>query len=205
MKVPTILTTCAAVALLLPVAHATAATKIVEYPTTQATSTPTRADVIRGEALNRRYHLGAYRNEGTRPTPAELRAMIIRGEALNRRYGLGDHASTGVFFSDVANSDAVARFQANAKADQSRDVVSRYATNLADDESATPSFSSDQANSNVVARHQALGRLHTPVSSGDDSVFKSVPIDAGIAVGLLLISLAGFTLARSRNLPGRPA
>src|SRR5438067_11523304 len=77
MKPQTILTICIAVAVFVPVAQATAATKIAEYTAPQSSST--RAELIRGDALNRRYHLGAYRQTGTRPTVAELRAMTIRG------------------------------------------------------------------------------------------------------------------------------
>jgi len=201
MKPRTILTICIAVAVFVPVAQATAATKIAEYTAPQSSST--RAELIRGDALNRRYHLGAYRQTGTRPTVAELRAMTTRGDALNRKYGLGAYATGGAFLSDVASSDAVARFQANAKLDRS-DAVSRFATNLADD-SLTTTFSSDVANSSTVARHQALGRLAVPQPAGDSSVFRSPAIDTGIAAGLLLVSLAGFMLARSRSLPGRPA
>lgn len=47
----------------------------------------------------------------------EIRAMTIRGEALNHKYHLGVYAPAAVgigrFASDVANSDAVARYQAN--------------------------------------------------------------------------------------------
>ena len=172
MKPRTILTICIAVAVFVPVAQATAATKIAEYTAPQSSSTPTRAE-------------------------------LTRGDALNRKYGLGAYATGGTFLSDVASSDAVARFQANAKLDRS-DAVSRFATNLADD-SLTTTFSSDVANSSTVARHQALGRLAVPQPAGDSSVFRSPAIDTGIAAGLLLVSLAGFMLARSRSLPGRPA
>src|SRR6266403_1972416 len=47
----------------------------------------------------------------------EIRAMTIRGEALNHKYHLGLYAPAAVgigrFASDVANSSAVARYQAN--------------------------------------------------------------------------------------------
>jgi len=139
----------------------------------------------------------------------EIRAMTIRGEALNHKYHLGVYAPTTVgnsgFTSDVANSNAVARHQADATVDRS-DALSRYQTNVRGTESTTQGFASDVANSDAVARYQAnLGNDVTPVSSGDGGVFQSPAADAGIAAGLvLLISAVGFTLARSRNRPVRP-
>ena len=121
----------------------------------------------------------------------EIRAMTIRGEALNHKYHLGVYTpatgGTNGFASDVANSNAVARYQANATSDRQ-------------------SFASDVANSDAVARYQAnLGNNATPVSSGDSGVFESPAAAAGIAAGLLLlISAIGFTLTRSRNRPVRP-
>jgi hypothetical protein len=139
----------------------------------------------------------------------EIRAMTIRGEALNHKYHLGVYAPTAVgisgFASDVANSNAVARYQAGATADRS-DAVSRYQANVTGTESATQSFASDVSNSDAVARYQAnLGNDVTAVSSGDSGVFQSPAADAGIAAGLvLLISALGFTLTRSRNRSVRP-
>jgi hypothetical protein len=136
----------------------------------------------------------------------EIRAMTIRGEALNHKYHLGVYAPTAVgisgFTSDVANSNAVARYQT---ADRS-DAVSRYQTNVTGSKSTTQSFASDVANSDAVARYQAnVGNDVTPVSSGDNGVFQSPAAAAGIAAGLaLLISAIGFTLTRSRNRSVRP-
>jgi len=48
-------------------------------PTTQAL----QADIVRGEALNRKYHLGAYAS----PAGAAAQAERDRGYALNARYG----------------------------------------------------------------------------------------------------------------------
>jgi hypothetical protein len=173
VKVRSILITGAIFALAVPVAQAAASTKSLVHP-----STETRAMAIRGEALNHKYHLGAYTSAG----------VGISG-----------------FFSDVANSNAVARHQVGATAGRS-DAVSRYQANVTGTESATQSFASDVANSDAVARYQAnLGNDVTPVSSGDDGVFQSPAADAGIAAGLvLLISAIGFTLTRSRNRPVRP-
>ena len=56
-------------------------------PTFGPTRAEQRADTVRGEALNRKYSLGAYK---TNVTPAEYRALMLRSEALNRRYGLGE-------------------------------------------------------------------------------------------------------------------
>jgi hypothetical protein len=139
----------------------------------------------------------------------EIRAMTIRGEALNQKYHLGVYAPAaagiGGFASDVANSSAVARYQAGPTADRS-DAVSRYQANVTGSKPTPQSFASDVANSDAVARYQAnLGNDVTPVSSGGNGVFQSPAADAGIAAGLaLLISAVGFTLTRSRNRPVRP-
>jgi len=47
-----------------------------------------RAEMIRGDALNRMFGLGKYAS----PTPAQLRAIQRRSIALNRYYGLGQFA-----------------------------------------------------------------------------------------------------------------
>jgi hypothetical protein len=80
MKVRSILITGAVFALIVPVAQAAASSKTLVHPSTEI-----RAMTMRGEALNHKYHLGAY-------APA---------------------AGIGGFASDVANSSAVARYQAN--------------------------------------------------------------------------------------------
>jgi hypothetical protein len=134
--------------------------------------------------------------------------MTIRGEALNHKYHLGVYAPTAVgisgFASDVANSNAVARHQANATSDRS-DALSRYQANVTGSQSTTQSFASDVANSDAVARYQAnVASDVTPVSSSD-GVFESPATAAGIAVGLvLLISAVGLTLTRSRHRSIRP-
>jgi hypothetical protein len=173
MKVRSILITGAVFALAVPVAQAAATTKSLVHPSTEI-----RAMTIRGEALNRKYHLGVY-------APAAV--------------------GIGRFASDVANSSAVARYQANATSDRS-DALSRYQANVTGSKSTTQSFASDVANSDAVARYLANhGNDVTPVSSGDDGVFQSPAAAAGIAVGFaLLISAVGLTLTRSRNRSVRP-
>jgi hypothetical protein len=59
-------------------------------------------DLARGDALNKRYHLGKYTpaaQAGPKPagmTKRQWQAEVARGDALNRRYGLGAYAdSTG--------------------------------------------------------------------------------------------------------------
>lgn len=85
MKIRSILITGAAFALVVPVAQAAAGSKSLVHP--------------------------------VRVSSTEIRAMTIRGEALNRKYHLGVHApaaaGTSVVASDVANSNAVARYQTN--------------------------------------------------------------------------------------------
>jgi hypothetical protein len=58
------------------------------------------ADLARGDALNKRYHLGKYSpavQAGPRPegmTTQQWQAELARGDALNQRYGLGAYAET---------------------------------------------------------------------------------------------------------------
>jgi hypothetical protein len=58
-------------------------------------------DVARGDALNKRYHLGKYSPAALAgPKPAALttqqwQAELARGDALNERYGLGAYADSG--------------------------------------------------------------------------------------------------------------
>jgi uncharacterized protein with beta-barrel porin domain len=47
-----------------------------------------RALTLRGEALNRTYHLGEYAG----PSKEAIHALTLRGEALNRTYHLGAYA-----------------------------------------------------------------------------------------------------------------
>jgi hypothetical protein len=58
-------------------------------------------DLARGDALNKRYHLGKYSpaaQAGPKPagiTTQQWQAELARGDALNRRYGLGAYADSG--------------------------------------------------------------------------------------------------------------
>jgi hypothetical protein len=60
-----------------------------------------KAELIRGEALNKRYHLGTYSlaaQSGPRPagmTTQQWQAELARGDALNERYRLGAYADSG--------------------------------------------------------------------------------------------------------------
>jgi hypothetical protein len=190
----TVLSIVAASALIVPAAQARTDYSVGNQ--TPSSSTEIQALTIRGDALNRRYHLGQYRQSNA----AAVRALTIRGEALNRVYGLGAYAPVR-FSSDLANSNAVARFLANGGT-QTTDALGRYLDNTASDVTATPSFSSDVANSDAVARFQA--NHGTSVSTGD-GVLNSPATDAGIAICLLLVSLGGFMLARRSHRPVRPA
>ena len=216
MKARTIiLSVVAASALIVPAAQARTDYSVGQQ--TPSSSTEIQAMTIRGDALNRRYHLGQY----TQSNAAAIRALTIRGEVLNRLYGLGSYApvrfssdvansdavarflanNVTTFSSDVANSDAVARFLANGGA-QTPDVLGRYLNNVTSDLTVTPSFSSDVANSDAVARYQAN---HGTSASTGDGVLQSPVTDAGIAICLLLVSLGGFMLVRRSHRPVRPA
>jgi hypothetical protein len=52
-----------------------------------------RALMLRGQALNKIYHLGTYGRVRVGVTGAEYRALKLRSEALNKKYGLG-HRNT---------------------------------------------------------------------------------------------------------------
>jgi hypothetical protein len=58
-------------------------------------------DVARGDALNKRYHLGKYSPAALAgPKPAALttqqwQAELARGDSLNERYGLGAYTDSG--------------------------------------------------------------------------------------------------------------
>jgi hypothetical protein len=60
--------------------------------TEQTGSAAVRAAEIRGDGLNRLYHLGRYASDSTGLSSAEARAMRRKGEALNKRYHLGAYA-----------------------------------------------------------------------------------------------------------------
>ena len=92
MKRSTILAIGAAFAFVVPVSQA--ATYNGGEGPVQAGSASARALMLRSEALNREYHLGAYRQTSTRPDAAALRATMLRSEALNRLYKLGNDAPT---------------------------------------------------------------------------------------------------------------
>jgi hypothetical protein len=62
---------------------------------TRPTAQETTANLARGEALNRMYHLGAYASTGGRQTAQEVKANLARAQALNRKYHLGAYASAG--------------------------------------------------------------------------------------------------------------
>jgi hypothetical protein len=66
------------------------------------TAAERRAEILRGNALNQKYHLGQYQ---TTISPAEYRALMLRSEALNQRYGLG---GTGSLTLERGTSDRFA-------------------------------------------------------------------------------------------------
>jgi len=74
----------AALALVVPASQAAAGVKH------QATSPQIRAIMLRSQALNRKYHLGAY---APKPSKAQNRAIMLRSRALDRKYHLGAYAS----------------------------------------------------------------------------------------------------------------
>ena len=93
--------------------------------------------------------------------------------------------TTQSFLSDVASSDAVARYEANVAAGQSSssDALARYEANVASDATPTASFSAASSSSGLTAADEAA-------------------IAGGVA---LLITGAGFLFARTRRERLRPA
>jgi hypothetical protein len=71
-----------------------------DQPPARMTARQWQADLARGDALNKRYHLGTYSlaaRAGPRPsgmTTQQWQADLLRGDALNRRYGIGTYAGT---------------------------------------------------------------------------------------------------------------
>jgi hypothetical protein len=55
-----------------------------------------RALMLRSEALNQKYGLGAQRAVPQGMTAAEYRALMLRSEALNKRYGLDTQKAAAV-------------------------------------------------------------------------------------------------------------
>jgi hypothetical protein len=74
---------------------------------------PSAGDLARGDALNKRYHLGKYSpaaQAGPKPaamTTQQWQAELARGDALNRRYGLGAYAETAA--TSIATTPAPLR------------------------------------------------------------------------------------------------
>jgi hypothetical protein len=71
-----------------------------------------KAIELRSEALNQKYHLGAYRKVNADSAQAE-RALMVRGDALNRKYHLGRYklvhatrASSGFDWADAGIGSA---------------------------------------------------------------------------------------------------
>jgi hypothetical protein len=83
---------------------AAAATLVLVGSAVAQTGQQSPGDLARGDALNKRYHLGKYSPAalaGPRPigvTQQQWQAELARGDALNRSYGLGSYAAT----SDVS-------------------------------------------------------------------------------------------------------
>jgi hypothetical protein len=80
---------------------AVAATLVLVSSAVAQTGQQSPGDLARGDALNKRYHLGKYSPAalaGPRPigvTQQQWQAELARGDALNRFYGLGSYAATG--------------------------------------------------------------------------------------------------------------
>lgn len=133
--------------------------------------------------------------------------------------GAGHAALAQSFMSDVASSDAVARYETNMAAAQpvsdvaSSDALARYETNAAG--SQADAISRYEANVTAGSEGDALSRYQsnvaadtTPVTTATASTSQSLTAgeDAAIAAGaLLLITGAGFVATRTRRQNLRPA
>jgi hypothetical protein len=79
-------------ALVIAIAALTVLTDVAQAATAKPARMSTaeyRALVLRSQALNEKFRLGAWQGVPAGMTPAAYRALTIRSEAANKRYGLG--------------------------------------------------------------------------------------------------------------------
>jgi hypothetical protein len=67
-----------------------------------------RALMLRSEALNQKYGLGAWKGVPAGMTPPQYRALKIRSEALNKQYGLGRWSASATARTSTGSSHGFA-------------------------------------------------------------------------------------------------
>jgi hypothetical protein len=150
-------------------------------PVSGPTKAEQRADTLRGQALNEKYSLGAYKTDVTR---AEYRALMLRSEALNKRYSLGAYK--------------IGPSQAEQRADSLRgEALNRkYGLGV---ESLNLELA---ANDRFAADNPTRGDLvrSTPsTTSSPDFQWGDAGIGAGVLLGIVALIGAGFFEVRNHG------
>ena len=160
--------------LMAPLAGAATGAPTDSGPSKQAI----RALEIRGQALNRTYHLGQYAG----PSKQAIRAMTLRGQALNRTYHLGNYAGP--------SKQAIRAMTLRGQALNRTYHLGQYAG------------PSKQAIRAMTLRGQALNRTYQlgNYAGGTGSSFPWLAVAfAGAALGVILVAVAGAVGVRRRQ------
>jgi hypothetical protein len=165
-----------------------------------------RALMLRGEALNEKYHLGRYSTASQGMTAAAYRALMVRGEALNEKYhgiGLQDGwyqsaLEQSSVISDGRSPDtlnAVSAAQAASLDLRSPDTLDAvYA--VSQGPVVADGRSPDTRDAAYVAR-QPSG-----VAGQPGFVWGDAAIGFAVAVGLALLGMAMYLAFRRHQKPG---
>jgi len=138
------------------------------------TAAERRAEILRGNALNQKYHLGQYR---TGLTPAAYRALILRSEALNQRYGLGTYK--------------IGPSLAEQKADTLRGEALNRKYGLGIEALTLERGANDRFAADNPTRGD-LVRLTPSTTSSPDFQWSDASIGAGVLLGAVALIGAGF-------------
>jgi len=133
-----------------------------------------RAEILRGNALNQKYHLGQYQ---TGLTPAEYRALMLRSEALNQRYGLGTYK--------------IGPSLAEQKADTLRGEALNRKYGLGIEALTLERGANDRFAADNPTRGD-LVRLTPSTTSSPDFQWSDASIGAGVLLGAVALIGAGF-------------
>jgi hypothetical protein len=144
-----------------------------------------KAEQVRGDALNRTYHLGAYT-----PAAEARKADKIRGQELNRRYHLGQYAQSG------SNT----RFGMTAqewKAEQVRGDALNRTYHLGAYSPAAEARKADKIRGQELNRRYHLGQ-YAVIETSSTFQWNDAGIGAAAMLGTILVAggLAVLTLRR---------
>src|SRR6476620_11490229 len=158
-----------------PLAGAATGASTDSGPSKQATHPLT----LRGQALSRMYHLGAYAD----PSPQAIRALTLRGQALNRIYHLGAYTdpSKQAIRALALRGQALDRtYHLGAYTDPSKQAIRA-----------------------LTLRGQALNRTYQLGAyagpSGSSFPWRTVAFAAAAALGVMLLAFAGTVGVRKRR------